>query len=285
MGLFSKKEKKNEINVPEEKFELEDIFLIPLSEIPEKSKRDMASSIDNARKFLEENDVTMEVPVPLEDEKTGRIEFVRVNLGLPIKCKGEAVLWYRKIEEGVFNKTLRAYEAVTEYRCYFYDFKTQKIMLVPLYFDNDVIVTNQKRISESQREGNFVGLGARGTFVGSSGGISTSESQTFGDVNIMFEGEISFTFWGVADPNGLARLIKYVIKKSKEWNERITKQEKEEQKLENKEINCTSCNSPNSMEAKFCNKCGHKFTTICTKCKNVNPSDSSFCNQCGFTLQ
>lgn len=286
MGLFSKKENKNEIKKTQDEkvgnFELEDVFLIPVSEIPEKSKRDMALSIEIERQFLAEKGWDeMKYAITLENGEPVLID----DILLPMKCKGEQVLWYRKIEDGIFNKTLRGYEAFTEYRCYFYDLKDHLRTWSLITGDMDVVVTNQKRISESQRDGNFVGFGNRGVFTGSSGGTSRSESQTYGDVNIMLDGEIDFTFFNVVDPNGLAKLIKYTIKKAKEGEEKNKKFVESKRKLENKEIKCISCNNPNSSDAKFCNKCGHKFTTVCSKCKNINPSDSSFCNQCGFTLQ
>ncbi|MBS3925139.1 MAG: zinc ribbon domain-containing protein [Nitrosarchaeum sp.] len=284
MGLFGKKEKQIEVKKNEEKFELEDIFLLPASEVPEKSKRDMALSIEKSRQLLEEKNITSEYPVLFQNDDTKRIEAFWVNPFLPIKCKNEQVLWYRKKEEGLVNKTLRAYDALTEYRCYFYDLKEHQMSMYALSENIDVIVNNQKRISESQREGTFAGIGASGTFVGSSGSFSTGESQTFGDVNIMAEGEIVFTFYAVPDPNGLAKLVKYQIKTQKEWSDKLRKQDNEKQKRE-QEIKCTSCNNFNPIDAKFCNKCGHKFTTICTQCKNVNPTDSSFCNKCGFSLQ
>ena len=284
MGLFGKKEKKNETtkNEKDEPYQLEDIFLIPVSEIPEKSKRDMALSIEIERQHYEEKGMLeMKIATTLENGESILID----DILLPMKCKGEQVLWYRKFLDGVFNKTLQGYEAVTEYRCYVYNLKHQQRQIAVFLSDDDVIVTNQKRISESQREGNFGGLGSRGTFIGSSSGTSTSESQTYGDVNLMQEGEIVLTFYDVVDPNGLAKLMKYTIKKTKESEERSRKFVESKRKLENKEIKCISCNNHNSSDAKFCNKCGHKFTTVCNKCKNVNPSDSSFCNQCGFTLQ
>ncbi len=284
MGLFSKKEKKIE-DTKEHQFELEDIFLIPVSEIPEKSKQDMAISIEKTRNFIEERNFHSELPILYTDENTNKIKAFYVNPWLPIKCKDEAILWYRKKEEGLVNKTLRAYEVLTEYRCYFYDLKTHSFQGYCHTPDIDVVVTNQKRISESQRDGNFAGIGARGTFIGSSGSFSTGESQTFGDVNIMDEGEIVFTFFSVPDPNGLAKLIKYQIKNKKEWNDKLIKQDAEKAKLENKENICIKCNNVNPQNSQFCNKCGHKFTTICTQCKNPNPSDSSFCNKCGFALQ
>jgi ribosomal protein L40E len=235
---------------------------------------------------MEEGNITGLIPKWRENKETGKIEEAfQYNAILPIKGEGETILWYRKKEEGLINKTLRAYEVLTEYRCYFYDLKTHIFINCPLFYALDVVVTNQKRISESQRSGSFIGTGASGTFVGSSGGFSTGESQTFGDVNILDEGEIVFTYFSVADPNGLAKLIKYLIKKEQDLVERIEKQVKNLEKLKNTELECIKCQTPNPCDSKFCNKCGQKFTTVCTQCKNVNPSDSSFCNKCGFTLQ
>lgn len=154
-----------------------------------------------------------------------------------------------------------------------------------IYDEWSVVITNQKRISESQHSGSFSGVGHHGTFVGTTGGFSTGESETFGDVNVMTDGEIGFTYTAVPDPSGLANLIKYQIKRVKVLAERLETQDEQREKLETKEIKCAQCQSFNPGDSQFCNKCGHKFTTICTQCKNVNPADSSFCNKCGFTLK
>ncbi|MBM3910536.1 MAG: zinc ribbon domain-containing protein [Thaumarchaeota archaeon] len=293
--MFGKKKEKNEPHKPDnieiqkqDSFELEDIFLIPVSEVPEKSKYDVAISIEKSREFLKNNNIFEEAakwPIVLENG-----ERYLADIYLPMKCKGESVLWYRKIQEGLINKTINEYEVLSEYRCYRYLLKSHRIGCLPISPDLDVIVTNQMRISQSQREGTFAGLGSRGTFVGSVGGISIGESQTVGDVNVMQEGEIAFTFFSVQDPNGLAKLIKYVIKKTKEIWEEDSKRIQAKRELQNQttDLHCEKCGTTNIISAKFCNKCGNKLKSksgICAKCGKENPSGSSFCNSCGFALQ
>lgn len=105
----------------------------------------------------------------------------------------------------------------------------------------------------------------------------------------MFEGQIDFTFFSVADPHGLAGLLKSVIK----YHEEILKKAEEQDKNDMKEItdkqknllDCQKCGTQNPMRSKFCNKCGAKLSSTCTKCGADNPDESSFCNKCGFTLK
>ena len=265
----------------EEKIELADIFLIPVSQIPDSQKQEFLNALEKTRVSKENLDARM--PILYEEENTGIIKYFDANIFLPTKEKNENVLWYRIKNEGVFNKKIRAFEALTNYRAYFYDLHLADCRTWSINADVDVVVNNQKRVSESQRQGSFAGLGARGTFVGSTGGSSTGESQTFGDVNLLYEGQIDFTFFSVADPNGLAKLIKYVINNAKDVYKKLEKQDKK--KLETKDINCSKCGKTNPTSSKFCNSCGNKLNFACTKCGKINESGSSFCNECGFVLQ
>lgn len=56
-------------------------------------------------------------------------------------------------------------------------------------------------------------------------------------------------------------------------------------------IICTSCQTPNSMDAKFCGGCGAKVEIVekveligeetCAKCEEAIPVDANFCPCCG----
>lgn len=112
MGLFSKKEKRIEVKDDEtpkvSNIILEDIYLIPVSEIPENSKQDFINSVGSVHKFLRARNFKETVPVLYENDKTGQIEGRYVEIWLPIKLEGESILWYRKKEDGLINKTISA---------------------------------------------------------------------------------------------------------------------------------------------------------------------------------
>jgi len=222
-------------------------------------------------------------------EKGSSIEATFFGLNSPHLAEGEEVLWSREKNEGVLNKHLRAFEAITNFRIIFHDFEThQSLVLVPLG-DVEIIVTNQKRISESMRSGNFVGSGFRGGFFGSTSGFSTSESQTFGDIVIMISGRTEFTLYAISDPNGVARLLKAV----RDNLNKLAKLHDEQRGVKPKTVGdskiskgiCSKCGNQNLIGSKFCNKCGAKLGSICTKCGANNPDESSFCNKCGFALK
>src|SRR5574340_1078926 len=98
MGLFYKKEKKIAIKDDEtpkvNNIILENIYLIPVSEIPENSKQDFINSVGSVHKFLQERNFKETVPVLYENDKTGQIEGKYVEIWLPIKLEGESILWY-----------------------------------------------------------------------------------------------------------------------------------------------------------------------------------------------
>ena len=49
-------------------------------------------------------------------------------------------------------------------------------------------------------------------------------------------------------------------------------------------MKCPKCQTDNKEEAKFCRKCGGKFSLICTKCGAENLAGDNFCDQCGHDL-
>ena len=224
-------EKKDEIEIKEEPKQNLEISgsgnsLIPEAEIPEKQIPEFQDKVTKMpQKILDyqkantgnENWFFPKVPIMYQEEDRAVSKYANlddtVNFWLPVKMQNEEILWYRTRHEGVLNKKLAFFEAVTNLRIYSWILSQQAFgSPVLLSSDNDVIVTNQKRYSTSDRQGSFAGLGTRGTFVGSTVGSSASESQTIGDVNIMFEGQIYDTLFQVEDPHGLASLIKNVIK-------------------------------------------------------------------------
>ena len=256
-------------------------FLIDLSFLDDNQQKDINQikrSIDSGT--IEELKLNSAVY-----DNFGKLELLDFDGNFPFLLDGEEVLWHREAKKGIFNKKLRAFEVLTNYRAFFYDIDSHQAVTCSLLF-GDVVVNNQKRLSESQRQGSFAGVGARGTFAGLTGGTSTSASQNVGDVNIMFDGHIDFTFYSIEDPSGLANLLKQVIKSQNELGKKLDAQRGiKKETLDKDSINCEKCGTLNLRNSKFCNKCGLKLNKPCSKCGKVNPSGSSFCNECGYTLQ
>jgi hypothetical protein len=211
------------------------------------------------------------------------------HLDLPYLGEGEQVLWHRERTDGVFNKKLAAFEALTNYRAYHFDFTRPFALGQPL-FELDIAITNRKTYSESQRNSTFGGSGARGIFVGSSTGQSYGESQTFGDINLIEQGSIVFTYYGVADPQGLVNLIKVAMKSQhdlmKQFDElRAARGTGPPTKSTSRaETRCPQCNSLNEIKSKFCNQCGASLKNTCPKCNHSNEIGAKFCAECGSPL-
>jgi hypothetical protein len=284
MGLFSKRTSDESDSVrtsPIDNSNILENYLIPISEISIKQHAEIIASLEKTRKILEKHGNNGYDYQRFYKDDDGKLKFVNCNPFLPLKTEKENVLWYRVSHKGLLDRKLAVFETVTNFRVYIYDIRDGAFDGMEITREDDVVVNNQKRISESHRDGTSSGF-SRGYFTGSSQGFSTSESQTIGDVNLLNNGEIVFKFDSVSDPHGLAKLIDHVIDIKKE----LVKLENQTlDKSTNKMINCAGCGKPNPTNSKFCNHCGNKFTTSCTKCNKINPSGSSFCNNCGFSLQ
>jgi len=260
--------------------------MISSSLLDDKQRNELEQIIRHSHETFDPNSTPPGIAV---FQKSGKYSHKLFDNNLPVLIEDEEVLWHRIKNEGVFNKKIWAFEALTNFRAYFYDFKNHQALPYGFVGDEDVVVNNQKRYSASNRTGNFAGIGARGTFAGSSGGVSYGESQTIGDVVIMADGHADFTFYQVEDPSGLSRLVKHVIKSTsenfKKYDEQRGSKKEHDVTISKNMINCEKCGTLNPKESKYCNKCGMKFNIPCTKCGKVNPSGSSFCNECGFALQ
>lgn len=50
-------------------------------------------------------------------------------------------------------------------------------------------------------------------------------------------------------------------------------------------IICSKCKTPNSIDSKFCKKCGSSLVKTCPYCNCEINSDSLYCENCGMKLQ
>jgi hypothetical protein len=72
----------------------------------------------------------------------------------------------------------------------------------------DVVVNNQRRVSHSDTYGVY----GKSRYAISGYSNSKTTSRTVGDISIMANGKQYVTFKDVGDPNGLAKVIKSIIK-------------------------------------------------------------------------
>ncbi|MDY7030458.1 MAG: zinc ribbon domain-containing protein, partial [Thermodesulfobacteriota bacterium] len=49
-------------------------------------------------------------------------------------------------------------------------------------------------------------------------------------------------------------------------------------------MKCPKCQTENKENAKFCRRCGDKFSLICPQCGAENLLEDYFCDQCGHSL-
>jgi hypothetical protein len=215
----------------------------------------------------------------------------------PFLSSGEQIIWNNIKTKGVINKKIQWLDLVTDYRVYQYDYDSKLGNFVLISGIEDVVVNNQRRMSNSNRYGTYT----HSRYVTGAFGNTKTTSMTIGDVVIVANGKPSVTFVGVSDPNGLARIIKSMRKQCNftlenigtiETTESIPEiiQNDENELSDNTSLEemllCNNCNSENLPNSKFCNKCGSKIEIIptCKQCSHVNLVDAIFCNQCGNKL-
>lgn len=229
----------------------------------------------------------------------GELATSKIPVRAPVLAEGESLLWSHIQTKGIINKQANFFAAITNFRAFIYDFQEHDSGRVFLPGVDEVIVSNQQRVSES----NSAGMYSRGKYgAGVYSGSSSGTSHTIGDVVFIADGKPIVTFGPVADPHGLARLAKAAVKDIKEAYKELERKAKSAEKEEPKkkeimleapavtqssiveQITCPSCKNPVSKGSNFCNNCGAKLQFICSKCGNNNPQNSKFCNSCGFAL-
>lgn len=228
----------------------------------------------------------------------GELSATKVPVRAPVLGEGESLLWSHIQTKGIINKQADFFAALTNFRAFIYDFIEHDCGRIFLPGVDEVIITDQHRVSESDSIGTY----SRGKYgPGVYSGNSSGTSHAVGKVSFIADGKPIVTFGPVADPHGLARLARAAIKDIQEANKEIEKKaklsEKEETKKETviqttaisqsvvvEQIVCPLCKNSVSKGSNFCNSCGTKLQFICSKCSNNNPQNSKFCNNCGFTL-
>jgi hypothetical protein len=128
--------------------------------------------------------------------------------GLPFLLEGESIIWSNLQTSGTFRKRATWLEVVTNYRILQYSIQQHAANYVSLPALEDVVVMNQKRISQSTGYGSY---GRSKYHIAGTGG-SRSTGMTIGDIVFVSQGRPFVTFSQVQDPRGLAKLIKSIRK-------------------------------------------------------------------------
>jgi ribosomal protein L40E len=221
---------------------------------------------------------------------------VRIFPMIPFLSSAETIVWNNIQTKGVVNKKIKQLDLVTNYRAYQYDYGDHMGNYVLISAIEDVIVSNQRRLSDSNRYGNYV----RSSYTITGHANTKTTSQTVGDVSILANGRPYILFKGISDPNGLARMIKSMKKQCKFTIEPPADLNKDyiidtlesESHVENNIVDvensiCIYCGKKNLPNSKFCNHCGQSLpiSNKCRICNHLNTIDAIFCNQCGHNLK
>ena len=129
-------------------------------------------------------------------------------LGLPFLLEGESIVWHNVLTEGTINKHATWLDVITNQRIFEYSFQQHEANAIALSALEDVIVMNQKRISQSNRSGGY----GRSKYHIAGTGTSSSTGVTIGNVVFVSQGKPIITFYNIQDPRGLVKLVKSISK-------------------------------------------------------------------------
>jgi ribosomal protein L40E len=197
----------------------------------------------------------------------------------PFLAAGEKILWHVAKTGGVFSKYMEWIQVLTNFRMLEYDFQTHRSTVIALPSIDDIIIANRRTESETTHTGDY------------KYGVSSTKSRTIGNIVFMSEGKPMITLNGIFDPDAVVEIARSakqqamntMIKTPVSAETNATKSAVSE--VNAKEIACTSCDSLNPPDSRFCRQCGSKLDSLCPGCSAPNPAGSAFCNQCGSALK
>ena len=128
--------------------------------------------------------------------------------GLPFLLEGESIIWSNLQTEGTIKKRATWLEVVTNYRILQYSVQQHAANYVSLPALEDIVVMNQRRVSQSTGYGSYGR--SRYHIAGTSGSRSTG--ITIGDIVFVSQGRPFITFNQIQDPRGLVKLVKSISK-------------------------------------------------------------------------
>lgn len=199
----------------------------------------------------------------------------------PYLGDGEEMVWQRLTFE-IFNKERKItnIDAVTNCRVFQYDYRSHQGtgMLFPLL--KNQTVSNQHPTTSTDPIGNYFI-----TSLNLTGIKEPASPKISGDISFQGLDKSTITFTAITDPDTLSTAIRRL--KEKHANTVIDGNVDGEltSDIKTEEIvKCSKCQSNNTSDSKFCNKCGSPLSMICDKCGGSNTSTSLFCSKCGTKL-
>jgi hypothetical protein len=126
-------------------------------------------------------------------------------LGLPFLLEGESIIWHNVLTE---SKHATWLDVITNQRIIEYSFQQHGANAIALSALEDVIVMNQKRMTQSTRSGSY----GRSKYHTAGTGTSSSTGVTIGNVVFVSQGRPIITFYNIQDPRGLVKLVKSISK-------------------------------------------------------------------------
>lgn len=122
---------------------------------------------------------------------------------------------------------------------------------------DDIVVTNQRRMSESSGSGTYTGTRLGYTRTGFGNTRSKSTGITVGDVTFIHQGKAVASVTQIKDPHGLARLAKSARKQYALLEKAMKKNLTANKKKEETSVVCSKCGASNATGSNFCNSCGN----------------------------
>jgi hypothetical protein len=175
----------------------------------------------------------------------------------------ERIVWHNELTKGFFHKEVVETQRISNYRV------IQNNSQISLKDIDDIVVMNQRRISQSSYMGTYTGRYTRFGY-----GTSSSTGISVGDVIFMYQGRPAIIFRQITDPNGVVRLAKSARKQllasikvteklqaqsQKQINKTTIREIEQTVSVDNTTANCPRCNSSNPKASKYCNNCGFRI--------------------------
>jgi hypothetical protein len=187
---------------------------------------------------------------------------------------GEDFIWSFNIENGFIFKKPSILLAITNFRIFMFNFKTNKVTGLLLMSDlDDIVVMNTHTDYNSTRVGNY-GRIVKGFWV--SYGQTHGKRTPIGDIVFMSKGKSVITWQGLEDPNGLKKLVEALQKElyPKNFMSKYTP---------TTTPNTTPSASPTTTFTPPGTSSVNK--SVCHKCGTGNLIGSSFCSKCGQVMR
>jgi len=226
-----------------------------LLNVEDKQIQKILESINQNRTF-DYNQYLGTLSIPYESNE-GSIEYATVYVKTPLIAIGENILWSNLITQGTFNRKIVWLQALTNFRIFEYNYDSHLASYASISAIDDIVVTNQKRISESQGGGTYYGTRVGSMRTGFGNTKTRSTSVTYGDVVFFANGQPFITLYQIRDPHGMARIAKSAKKQSTQIEKMLNKGTKNKiRKNSEQTLACNNCGTINNQGANFCNNCG-----------------------------